>query len=161
MWWGTYPSRSTACWWARLKNFGRLISNLWICHDRWRAEWVGVWICGNVLLKHTHTNTHYLATTLHVPQQSVKVAKQKKRKRAKTSLHEETHKVSVHLPHPVSHVDHHVVEHAERVPHHVLSKHKRKRPAVAELRGHMFKRHYQLVNNPIMCTNIHAQITVC
>lgn len=57
MWWGTYPSRSTACWWARLKNLGRLISNLWICHDRWRAEWVGVWICGIVLLKHTHKHT--------------------------------------------------------------------------------------------------------
>lgn len=36
-----------------------------------------------------------------------------------------THKVPVHLLHPVSHARHHVVEHAERVPGHFLQRHKR------------------------------------
>lgn len=31
-----------------------------------------------------------------------------------------THKAPVHLPHPVSHVGHHVVEQAERIPRHFL-----------------------------------------
>lgn len=158
MWRSTYPTRSTACRWARLKNLRRLISNLWICHDRWRTEWVGVWICGHVLLK--HTQTHYLTTTLHVSQQSAKVRSKTNRGRV------QTHKVSVHLLHPASHVDHHVIEHAEGVPH-VLSKHEKKRPArgqtgwMAGIMHHMFTRNCQLVNNSIICTNMRVQITMC
>lgn len=44
-----------------------------------------------------------------------------------TSLFQLTHHVLVHVLHPVSHVGHKVVKHAERVPHHVLHKHKRNR----------------------------------
>lgn len=52
---GIYPSRGAACRWACLEDLRRLISNLWICHDWWGAEWVGVWIRGHVLLRHTNT----------------------------------------------------------------------------------------------------------
>lgn len=87
----------------------------------WMSGCLNPWACS----PETHTNTHTV-TTVYVPQRSEKAVKQRKEESTK-SLHAWTHKVSVHLLHPVSHVGHHVVEHAERVPHHVLHDRKRKR----------------------------------
>lgn len=63
MWCHTHPSGSAARWCARLKHFGRLISNLWVSHDWRRVKRVCVRICGHALLKHTHTIVHTLGTT--------------------------------------------------------------------------------------------------
>lgn len=105
----TYPTGSTARRWARLKDFGRLVSDLWIGRDRRRAEGVRVWIQGHVLLKHKQAGFK----TARLSPQSERIKHR-------------THKVPVHLPHSVSHVDHHVVEHAERIPHRVLENGERK-----------------------------------
>lgn len=73
----------------------------------------------------------------------------------------------MHLLHPVSHIGHHVVEHAERIPHHVLHKYKRQkkhnqiravRVERAWLEFHTVTRPYQPINNSIMCISIHARI---
>lgn len=168
----TYPSRGTSCRWARLKDLGRLISNLWICHDWWGTEWVGVGICGRVLLKHTQTYTinqlkFMCDNSLRNLQNLNKEEKKRMINRREHKIIEWTHIVSVHLLHLASHVGHHVVKHTKRVPHHVLHKHKRKRTAkgqrgsMARLARRVVTRHYQLINNTIMCTNICAMSTVC
>lgn len=68
-----------------------------------------------------------------------------------------THKVAVHLPHPTSHVDHHVVEQAERVPQRVLENGEGERMTMTGLACCTSERHSQLVNNPVVHTGLHAQ----
>lgn len=73
---------------------------------------------------------------------------------------QQTHKVPVHLPHPVSHVHCHVVEQAERVPRRVLENGEGVRTTMTGLTRRMSDRHSQLVNKPIMRTSVHAHNTV-
>lgn len=78
-----------------------------------RRSWTSV--CWNLRTGSpgTHTHTH-VNKSVYVWERS-----QKKKKEEN-----ETYKVLVHVLHPVPHVGHHVVKHAERIPHHALHKHR-------------------------------------
>lgn len=76
--------------------------------------------CLNLWTCSPETHKHTVLVTVYLSQHSEKAANKQK-----ITQNHETHKVSVHVFHPVSHIGHHVVEHAEWVHHHVLNQHKR------------------------------------